>query len=131
MKKELIILTRVAQAIFDKKGVNILVLDVSPCTFAMDFVVLAEGLVDSHVKAIAKEVIQVMQEEGVSLSFEEGLKNGDWVVLDFTWLVIHLFMPGMREKYELEGLWPKAEVVCVSIDVSSKVESYSFKASSY
>lgn len=131
MKKESIVLNCIAQAIFDKKGVNILVLDVKPCTPMTDYVILAEGLVDSHVKAIAREVLAVMQKENISLSFEEGLKNGDWIVLDFTWVVVHLFMPGMREKYELESLWAKAEVVDVSIDVASKMKSVALEASSY
>ncbi|MBS0627010.1 MAG: ribosome silencing factor [Verrucomicrobia bacterium] len=130
MKKEFIVLNCIAQSIFDKKGVNILVLDVTPCTPMTDYVILAEGLVDSHVKAIAREVLVVMEKEGISLSFEEGLKNGDWVVLDFTWVVVHLFMPGMREKYELENLWPEAEVVDVTIDVSSKIKNISLEASS-
>lgn len=128
--KDLKILNSIAQSIFDKKGINILVLDVRPCTPMLDYAILAEGLVDVHVKSIAREVIEVMEKEGISLSFEEGLKNGDWIVLDFTWVVIHLFMPGMREKYELENLWSKAEVVDVQIDVSHKLDEVFFEASS-
>lgn len=118
------ILNQIAQTIFDKRGVNILALDIRPCTDMTDFVILAEGLADTHVQAIAKEVLRVMEEGGLVPSFEEGLQNGDWVVLDFTWVVVHLFMPGMREKYELENLWEKGLVVDVSIDVSlmQKVE---------
>ena len=131
MKKETIVLDKIAQAIFDKRGVNILALDVRSCIPMTDYVILAEGLVDSHVKAIAKEIIESMLKEKIHLSFEQGMKNGDWVVLDFTWVVVHLFMPGMREKYELESLWSEAEVMDVSIDVSSKIESFSFGVSSY
>ncbi len=126
MHKESVILDCIAQAIFDKKGVNILALDVRPSTSMTDYVILAEGLIEAHVRAIAKEILRVMENLGVSLSFEEGLENGDWVVLDFTWVVVHLFMPGMREKYELESLWPEAEVLDVAIDVSSKVGNMSF-----
>ncbi|MES2198843.1 MAG: ribosome silencing factor [Chlamydiota bacterium] len=128
MKKESIVLNCIAQAVFDKKGINILALDIRPCTDTTDYVVIAEGLVDSHVKAIAQEVIAVMEKEGISLSYEEGMKNGDWVVLDFTWLSVHLFMPGMRERYELESLWSEGLVVDVAIDVSSKAENMSLKA---
>ena len=124
MKEEIEILSQIAQTIFDKKGINILALDVRPSTDMTDYVIIAEGLADTHVQAIATEVIRVMDREGVTLSFEEGLKNGDWVVLDFTWFVVHLFMPGMREKYSLEGLWEEALIVDVAIDVSfgQKVE---------
>lgn len=114
----MIILSQIAQTIFDKKGINILTLDVRPCTDMADYVILAEGLADTHVQAIATEVIRVMAREGLYISFEEGLSHGDWVVLDFTWVVVHLFMPGMREKYELENLWEKSFVVDVPIDIS-------------
>jgi len=124
MKEPMHILAQIAQTIFDKKGINILTLDVRPCTDMADYVILAEGLADTHVQAIASEVIQAMEKEGLFLSFVEGLAYGDWVVLDFTWVVVHLFMPGMREKYELEALWEKALVVDVPIDISfmQKVE---------
>ena len=128
MKKEFIVLNHVAQAIFNKKGVNILALDIRPCTDTTDYVVIAEGLADVHVKTIAQEIISVMQIEGISLSYEEGLRNGDWVVLDFTWMAVHLFMPGMRERYELESLWAEGLVVDVSIDVSSKLERLPLEA---
>ncbi len=131
MKKEFIVLDRIAQAIFDKKGINILALDISPCTDTTDYVIIAEGLVDAHVKAIAKQVVDVVGKEGVTLSFEEGMTTGDWVVLDFTTLAVHLFMPGMRERYELESLWAKSEVIDVSIDVSSSIGKPSEGSLSY
>lgn len=130
MKKELNILNCIAQTLFDKKAINILALDIRPCTDTTDYVVIVEGLVDTHVKAVAREVVASMQKKGLSLTYEEGLKNGDWVVLDFTWVVVHLFMPGMRETYELESLWADAQVVDVAIDVSSKVQIQPLEAAS-
>jgi len=126
MNKELNVLNLIAQAIFDKKGVNILALDVKPGKAMTDYVILAAGLADVHVKGIAGEIIEVMEKRGIGLSFEEGLKNGDWVVLDFTWVVVHLFMPEMREKYDLETLWPNAEVVDLRIEVAPPVKEDTF-----
>lgn len=45
----------------------------------------------------------------------EGLRAGDWVVLDFSLVVIHLFRPGLREKYSLEKLWRKGSVIDLEI----------------
>lgn len=114
-EKELAILDSAAQAIFDKKGVNILVLDVRASTDRVDYMILAEGSAEVHVRAIAKEVLAVLQAKGETSLFVEGMEYGDWVVLDATWLAVHIFLPGMREKYALERLWPDAEVVDVHI----------------
>lgn len=118
MDRELFIVNKIAQAIFDKKGLNILALDMHPCSSLIDYVIIAEGFADRHVTAIAKHLVEILKQENVPLIFEEGINEGDWVVLDFSWIVIHLFMPGIRDKYHLESLWREAEIVDVSIDVA-------------
>src|SRR5688572_21562037 len=61
---EMPILNRIAQAIFDKKGMNILGLDVRGVSTLTDYVIIAEGNVDRHVVAIASAVIDVLKKEG-------------------------------------------------------------------
>ena len=112
------VLNAIAQAIFDKKGSNILALDIRQCSSLADYVVIAEGNVDRHVIAIAQAVEQTLSNLGMTPSFREGVKTGDWIVLDYIQVMVHIFMPGMREKYQLERLWQTAEIVDVSIDVS-------------
>ncbi len=115
------ILNCISQAIFDKKGVNILALDVRNCPTTADYVIIAEGLADKHVTALAEGVLHSLAQEfsrgSVECSFEQGMKTGDWVVLDFSWLVVHLFMPGIRDHYDLESLWREADIVDVVIKV--------------
>ena len=60
MKKEFIVLNRVAQAVFDKKGINILALDIRPCTDTTDYVIIAEGL-----------ALRSPEAEGASLSVKK------------------------------------------------------------
>jgi ribosome-associated protein len=98
------ILNRIAQVIFDKKGMNILALDVRGVSSLTDFVIIAEGNVDRHVSAIADAVIVALKEEGYQPIHTEGLQSGDWVVIDFLDIMVHLFMPGLRDKYRLEDL---------------------------
>jgi ribosome-associated protein len=50
----------------------------------------------------------------------EGLQTGDWVVIDFIGIMVHLFMPGLREKYSLEKLWDASRIVDLEIDVSNQ-----------
>ena len=113
------ILNTIAQTIFDKKGMNILALDVRRCSSLTDYVIIAEGSVDKHVVAIASAISKNLHEIGISPSHEEGFRMGDWIVLDYINIMIHLFIPLVREKYQLEELWREADIVDLSIDVSS------------
>lgn len=114
---ELSFLDNIAQIIFDKKGMNILALDVRGISSITDYVVIAEGTVDRHVKAIAQALESGLKEMGEVPAGVEGRSEGDWIVLDYMQVMIHLFMPGMREKYQLEQLWQKGEIVDLKIDL--------------
>ena len=117
MKKDkTVLLNVISQAIFDKKGSNILALDMRPCCLLAEYVIIAEGDVDRHVIALADSIEKVMTESGWNLSFTQGKQTGDWIVLDYTLIAVHLFIPDVREKYQLEKLWQKAEIVDVVID---------------
>lgn len=108
-------LNRISQAIFDKKGVNILVLDVRNISAMSDYCIIAEGSVGRHVKALCSAVKEMMQEAGSTLYHCDGEQDGDWIVMDYSDIFIHLFTPDMREKYALEELWRKAKIVDVEI----------------
>ncbi|MCC5831442.1 MAG: ribosome silencing factor [Chlamydiales bacterium] len=111
-------LSQIAQILFDKKGFNILALDVQKVSTLTDFFIIAEGNVDKHVIALAKEVISALKKEGESPIHVEGLDQGDWVVIDYLELVIHLFKPGIREKYRLEELWHEGKIVDLDLKLS-------------
>lgn len=111
------ILNSFAQAIFDKKGFNILALDVRKFSTMTDYYIIAEGNVDRHVRAIAKGIVEAGGKMKLSPLHVEGDKSADWVVVDFGDIVIHLFIPELREKYALEELWKEADIVDVSIDI--------------
>jgi ribosome-associated protein len=112
---ERLILNKIAQIIFDKKGYNILALDLRDISSLTDFVILAEGMVDQHVLALSQAIEDYMTQQKSPLYHREGTSHGDWVVLDYGWLMIHLFMPGMRQKYCLEELWKDAKIIDLAI----------------
>ncbi|MBS0615837.1 MAG: ribosome silencing factor [Verrucomicrobia bacterium] len=114
------LLTCIAQTIFDKKGLNVLTLDLRGVSLLTDYVVIAEGTVDRHVIAIGKAIIEALAEKGEHPAHVEGLVVGDWVVIDYIEIMVHLFMPGMRDKYQLEQLWNKGKILDVQIDTSPK-----------
>jgi ribosome-associated protein len=114
-EKQLKILNTIAQTIYDKKGKNILALDVKGVSSLTDYVLIAEGNVDRHVIAIAQSVMDEMKKEGERPFMVEGLETGDWVVLDYLEYMVHLFMPGLREKYRLEELFRDGKIVDLQI----------------
>ena len=110
------LLNRIAQIIYDKKGSNILALDMKESSSMADYFLIAEGSIERHVSSIAHSIIDGLEEKAVKI---EGLRAGDWVVLDFVEVVIHLFRPGLREKYSLEKLWRESSIVDLEIKTVS------------
>lgn len=119
-------LDTIAQAIFDKKGFNILVLDVRAFSTMTNFYIIAEGNVNRHVKAIANFIVDTMREAGLKPLHIEGTAESEWVVIDYGDIVIHLFIPEIREKYALEELWKESKIVDVKIVVKESIENESY-----
>jgi ribosome-associated protein len=117
-KNSLETLNAIAQAIFDKKGFNILAIDVRGLSSITDFLLIAEGNVDRHVSSIARAVIDEMAERGEEPVHTEGVRTGDWAVLDFGEITVHIFSPNLRERYSLERLWSESKIIDLNIDVS-------------
>lgn len=117
---DLQLLEQICQTIYDKKGFNTLTLDMRHLSNLAEYFIITEGNVEKHVQSIAKEIIELFNEQGRSPIHVEGQRQGDWVVLDFSEVVIHLFTPDMRERYQLEQLWKEAEIVDVPIHVGAR-----------
>lgn len=112
------VLNLIAQTIYDKKGMNTLALDIREVSTITDFAVITEGNVDRHVVAIAKAILEALEQIGEKPLHVEGLQTGDWVVLDFLNFMVHIFMPGLRDKYQLEQLWKEGEILDLNIVIS-------------
>ncbi len=104
-------LNAVAQSIYDKKGFNILSLDVRGISTLADYVIIAEGNIDRHLRAISRNVQESLSQVGHTPLYVEGERTGDWIVIDYGEIVVHLLLPDFREKYALEQLWNKAKIV--------------------
>lgn len=113
-------LESICQSIFDKKGFNILTLDVRGLSTMADYYVIAEGNVEKHVQTLANVLCDTLAELGRRPVHIEGQKTGDWIVVDYSDVMVHLFTPDMREKYALEQLWQSAEIIDVPIKLSTK-----------
>lgn len=105
------LLNIIAQLLYDKKGFNILALDVRDISTLTDYFLIAEGNVDKHVVGLAKGIVEQLKKEGEIPLHVEGLDQGEWVVIDYLEIVIHLFKPGLRDKYRLEELWREGKII--------------------
>lgn len=115
-------LNSIAQTIYDKKGFNILGIDVHKFSSLTDSFIIAEGNVERHVQAISRSIQDTLKEFDVSLVQVEGERTGDWIVLDYGEVVIHILTPDMRERYELDALWKEGKIVNFDIDLTPKNE---------
>jgi len=97
--------TLVVDALDDLKAVNPVTLDVKALTDVMDYLVIASGTSNRHVKSLADNVCMKAREEGVRPLGVEGEDAGDWVLVDFGDVVVHVMLPATRDFYDLERLW--------------------------
>ncbi|MGB8361453.1 MAG: ribosome silencing factor [Acidimicrobiia bacterium] len=98
-----------ADAIFDKNGVDIVLLDVGDSFFLSDVFVIATGSSRTNVQALADHVEEkIGQSHGVKPLRVEGRSEGEWVLVDYGDIIVHLFQAGPRDYYSLERLWGDA-----------------------
>ncbi|WP_213975097.1 ribosome silencing factor [Tepidanaerobacter acetatoxydans] len=95
----------------DKKGQDILVLDISSIAVFSDYFVIATGISPIHVQALADEVERRLVSKGYRLKSKEGYKDGRWVLIDFYDVIVHIFTRSEREYYMLERLWADAKTI--------------------
>ena len=95
----------VIDALDDLKGNQVVSLDVSALTDVMDYLVIASGTSNRHVKSLADAVTDAAKQAGVRPLGVEGLDGAEWVLADFGDVVVHVMLPATREFYDLERLW--------------------------
>jgi len=83
----------------------VVVLDVSDVSPITEFLVIATGDNPRHVKALAEEAVRALREMGIPNLSRDGLDQGQWAVVDYGPLMVHVFRREQREFYDLEMLW--------------------------
>lgn len=95
----------VEEALDDAKGIEIKTMDVRELTDVTDYMVIATGTSDRHVKTLADRVLEFMTEKDWKPLGIEGEDARDWVLVDYVDVVVHIMREQTRKHYDLEGLW--------------------------
>ena len=94
-----------AQELYKNKAGQIVALDVQGMTVICDYMLIAAGRTVKQVKALADDVDERMAELGVPIRRREGQNEGRWIILDYGFMLVHIFHPEEYEYYHLERLW--------------------------
>lgn len=101
------------EAALERNAREPVLLDLRGLSDATDWFLIASGDSDTHSRAIADNIVDRMRESGFRAAGVEGKTGATWILLDYITLVIHVFLPRVRDYYELERLWGDAPALAV------------------
>lgn len=104
---------RCAQLIYEKHGEDVRVLDLRGLTDFADFFVIASASSQPHLRSLTDAVLEFLDGAGVDGYHTEGLRGMRWVLVDAVEVVVHLFLPEVREYYDIESYWGDAPMTVI------------------
>lgn len=117
---------RAVNAALDKKGIEPVLLDVRDMASYTDYILIVSARSDRQVQAIAEGISEALKQERMRTIGKEGARDGQWTLLDFGDVIVHVFYHQMRDYYDLESLWNDAPRVKLDIppDARAQPEDY-------
>ncbi len=104
------------QVLDNKKAKDIVVLDVGELTTLADYFILATGGSDRQVQALCDHVEEEMAKDGIFPVNKEGYRTGEWALLGYDEVIVHIFQSETRDFYDLERIWKDAAVVSMTTE---------------
>ena len=105
MEQSKMMLKLIYQALEDKKGEDIVMIDISQVSVLADYFVICSAGNDSQIQALVDNVDEKMHENGYQIRQQEGRDSGTWVLLDYGDVIVHIFERENRSFYNLERIW--------------------------
>ena len=105
----------VAKALSDRKGKDVVILDVRKQSSFTDYFVLVSGRSIRQVQALADHVQDSLRGHKIKPLGVEGIREGGWVLMDYGDVIVHVFYEPTRQFYDLEGLWSEAQKVALDL----------------
>ncbi len=106
----------------DRKAYDLLLLDIAELSSLADYFLICTARSDRQAQAIAESIRQNLAEVGVRPSLVEGFNTGQWILMDYGDVAVHIFLDEVREFYDLERLWARATVVTLPEPYRSQAE---------
>ncbi len=106
----------------DRKAYNLLLLNIAELSSLADYFLICTARSDRQAQAIAESIRQNLADVGVRPSLVEGFAAGQWILMDYGDVAVHIFLDDVRAFYDLERLWARAEVVELPEPYRSQVE---------
>lgn len=98
-------------AIEDKKGERIRIIDISKISVIADYFIITNGNNINQVQAISDNVLEEMKKSGAELNQCEGYRSGNWILMDFGGIIVHIFSKDDRFFYDLERVWNDGTII--------------------
>ena len=92
-------------ALEDKKGDDIRIIDISNVSVVADLFIIADGSNESQVRAMVESVEEELEKAGYRIKQKEGNRNSGWILMDFGDIIVHVFDKENRLFYDLERIW--------------------------
>ena len=105
------IIKNILDALEDKKAENIQIIDISEVSSIADYFIITNGNNKSQVQAMADNVAEKLGREGIYAKQTEGYSSANWILLDYTDIVIHIFDKESRGFYDLERIWRDGKII--------------------
>ncbi len=110
-------------AALSKKAVNPVLIRLDRLTSLTDYFLIVSARSARHVKAVAEAVLAEARTRKVPRLSAEGVTLGNWALLDYGDVVVHIFQPEFREFYDLEGLWAEAPREVFTGDLAREIDA--------
>ncbi len=110
----------VVDALEEIKANNITVIDTSKLSTMFECMVIASAQSTRQTKALADNVVAKLKERGEQIYGREGEESGEWILVDLGEVLVHIMQPAVREYYNLEELWSKAQAARPKLAKSPK-----------
>ncbi len=123
-REKAVLLSRFA---LDRKAYDLVVLEVRELTSIADYFIVCSGRSDRQVQSIAQGIEESLRSKGVRPHAVEGVARGQWVLMDFSDVIVHVFYQPVREFYDLEGLWIDAPRVELPEPYASLAQQFSIR----
>lgn len=101
-------------AIDEKKGMDISIIDISEISVLADYFIIAGGSNINQIKAIADNVAEQLGKDQVYAKSIEGYNNANWILMDYKDIVVHVFNQDDRLFYDLERIWRDGKTISIN-----------------